>query len=121
MEKVTKMSFTQKADRAKEILSLVHTDVCDPLSTLARRGFEYFIIFTNDCTRSGYVYLMRHKTNSFDKFKKFKVKVEHRIGKLIKTLRLDRGGKYLLGEFKNYIVHHEIISQLTTPRTRTGH
>jgi hypothetical protein len=85
MEKVTKMSFTQKADRAKEILSLVHTDICGPLSTPVRGGFEYFNTFIDDCTRNGYVYSMRHKFDFFDKFKEFKIEVEHRTGKLIKT------------------------------------
>jgi hypothetical protein len=38
------MTFTQKADRTKEILSLVHTETCGSLSTPARGGFEYFTL-----------------------------------------------------------------------------
>ena len=115
--KMTKRSFTQKADRAKEILALVHTDVCGPMTTPARGGYEYFITFTDDHTRFGYVYLMRRKSDSFDKFKEFKAEVERQTGKLIKILRSDRGGEYLLGEFKDYLVHHGIVSQLTVPGT----
>jgi hypothetical protein len=33
---------------------------------------RYFIIFTDDFSRYGYVYLMRHKSESFEKFKEFK-------------------------------------------------
>jgi hypothetical protein len=41
------------------------------MSTIARGGFQYFITFTNDFIRYGYVYLMKHKSESLEKFKEF--------------------------------------------------
>ena len=117
MGKMTKRPFTHKAERAKEILNLIHTDVCGPMTTPARGGYEYFITFTDDNSRYGYVYLMRRKSDSFEKFKECKAEVERQTGKLIKALRSDRGGEYLLGEFKDYLVHQGIVSQLTAPGT----
>lgn len=61
----------------------------------ARGGYEYFTIFTYDYSSFGYVYLMRRKYDSFEKFKELKAEVEYQIGKLIKVLRLDHGGEYL--------------------------
>ena len=87
------------------------------MTTPARGGYEYFITFTDDNSRYGYVYLMRRKSDSFEKFKEFKAEVERQTGKLIKALRSDRGREYLLGEFKDYLVHHGIVSQLTAPGT----
>ena len=86
--------------RAKEVLDLVHTDLCGPMSTSARRGYEYFITFIDDYSRHGYIYQMRHKSEAFDKFKEFKADVENHRGRSIKSLRSDRGGKYLLVEFR---------------------
>ena len=63
--------------RAKEVLDLVHTDLCGPMSTSARGGYEYFITFIDDYSRYGYIYLMRHKSEAFDKFKEFKAEVEN--------------------------------------------
>ena len=63
--------------RAKEVLDLVHTDLCRPMSTNARGGYEYFITFIDDYSRHGYIYLMRHKSKAFDKFKEFKAEVEN--------------------------------------------
>ncbi|KAL0386389.1 UNVERIFIED_CONTAM: hypothetical protein Slati_4558900 [Sesamum latifolium] len=37
------------------------TYVCGPLNTPARGGFSYFITFTDDHSRYGYVYLIRYK------------------------------------------------------------
>ena len=34
--KMTKLSFTEKGERAKELLDLVHTDICEPMSVSAR-------------------------------------------------------------------------------------
>ena len=103
--------------RAKEVLELVHTDVCGPMNKLARGGYEYFITFTDDYSRYGYVYLMRRKSKSFEKFKEFKAEAEWKLDKHIKSLRSDWGGKYLSGEFKDYLTQEGIVSQLIAPGT----
>ena len=115
--KMTKRPFNAKDRRAQDLLELVHLDVCGPMSTQVRGGYEYFITFTDDYSRFGYVYLMKRKSETFEKFKEFKVKVENQLGKCIKAIRSDRGGEYLLRDFKDYLTENGIISQLTTPRT----
>ena len=90
--KMTKRSFRTKGTRAIGYLRLIHSDVCGPMSIQARGGYEYFITFTDDHSRFGYVYLMRHKSDAFDMFKAFKAEVENQLEKHIKILRSDRGG-----------------------------
>ena len=70
-EKMTMRPFKAKGYRAKEVLDLVHTDLCGPMSTSARGGYEYFITFIDDYSRYGYIYLMRFKSETFEKFKEF--------------------------------------------------
>ena len=43
---------------------------------LARGGFEYFIMFTDDYLGHGYAYLKCHKSVAFEKFKEFTVESE---------------------------------------------
>ena len=43
--------------------------------------------------------------------------VNKQLGKVIKILRSDRGGEYLLGEFEDHLKEEGIISQLTAPST----
>jgi hypothetical protein len=69
--KMTKTPFTSQSKRANDLLGLVYTDVCEPISSIAKGDFQYFITFTNDFSRYGYVNLMRHKSESFEKFKEF--------------------------------------------------
>ena len=115
--KMTKRLFTTKGTRATECLGLIHSDVCGPMSIQARGGYEYFITFTDDHSRFGYVYLIRHKSDAFDMFKAFKAEVENQLEKHIKILRFDRGGEYLSGEFQQYLIDNEIISQFSAQGT----
>ena len=81
---MTKTPFTGKGERAKDLLGLVHSDVCGPLSLNARGGFQYFITFTDDFSRYGYVYLMKHKSESFEKFKFSRMKYKINLVKILK-------------------------------------
>ena len=109
-----KVPFTNKGERAKDLLGLIHTDVCGPFSTSAREDYMYFITFTNDdFSRYGFVYLMRHKLKSFEKFKEFQSEVQNQLGKNIKALRSDRDEEYLIQEFDNHLIERWIVSQLT--------
>ena len=114
---MTKKPFTDFLDRASDLLELIHTDVCGPMSTTARGGFQYFITFTDDLSRYGYVYLMKDKSKTFEKFKEFQNEVENQRGKKIKALRSDRGGEYLSHEFSNHLKSCGIVPQLTPPGT----
>lgn len=115
--KMTKRPFKAKGYRAKDVLELVHSDLCGPMTVQARGGFEYFVTFTDDYSRYGYIYLMRRKSECFEKFKEYKAETEKRHGKCIKSLRSDRGGEYLFGEFRDYLSEAGITSQLSAPGT----
>ena len=115
--KMTKRPFNAKGYRANDVLELIHTDACGPMNFQARGGYEYFITFTDDYSRYGYVYLMRRKSEAFEKFKEFRAESEKQLGQCIKTLRSDQGGEYFLGDFKDHLTANGIVSQLTTPRT----
>src|SRR5215813_10603297 len=115
--KMTKRPFTGKGLKANQPLELIHLDVCGPMNIRARGGYEYFIIFIDDYSRYGYVYLMQHKSDTFEKFKEYRAEIENQFRKIIKTLRSDRRGEYLDRDFKEFMVEHGIISQLTSPGT----
>ncbi|KAL0434589.1 UNVERIFIED_CONTAM: Transposon Ty2-B Gag-Pol polyprotein [Sesamum radiatum] len=114
---MTKKPFVGQSAIANGLLDLVHTDVCGPFSIPARGGFSYFITFTDDHSRYGYVYLMRYKSEAFGRFKEYRLEVENQTNRKIKALRSDRGGEYLNGEFMDYLKENEILSQWTPPGT----
>ncbi|KAJ9557371.1 hypothetical protein OSB04_011985 [Centaurea solstitialis] len=115
--KMTKQPFNNENERATDLLEIIHTDVCGPFSHVARGGYRYFITFTDDFSRYGYVYLMRHKSETFEKFKEYQNEVQNLLDKRIKFLRSDHGGEYLSDEFDNHLMECGIVSQLTPPYT----
>src|SRR5664279_481039 len=117
MGKMTKTPFAKSFERASDLLELVHSDVCGPMSTTAIGGYEYFVTFMDDFSRYGYVYLMKHKSETLEKFKEFQREVENQLGKKIKLLRSDRGGEYMSHEFDSHLKSCGIVSQLTPPGT----
>jgi hypothetical protein len=57
-------------------------------------GFDLFITFTNDYSRYGYIYPIKHRSGLLDKFKIFKAEVENQHNLKIKIVQSDRGGEY---------------------------
>ena len=93
--KMTKLLFKRKGERADRLLNLIHTDACGSMSVHARGGFVYFITFIDNYSRYGYLYLMRYKSEAFERFKEFRNKVEKQLGRSTKALRSYQGGEYL--------------------------
>ena len=46
MGKMTKTLFSETMERATDLLEIIHTDVCDPMSDDARGKYRYFLTFT---------------------------------------------------------------------------
>ncbi|GJU34288.1 zinc finger, CCHC-type containing protein [Tanacetum coccineum] len=84
--KMTCKPFPHQVERAKDLSGLIHTDVCGPFRTMSREAASYFINFTDDFIRYGYVYLMKHKHEVFETFKVFHNEVENQLGKKIKAI-----------------------------------
>nr|GEY36795.1 hypothetical protein [Tanacetum cinerariifolium] len=115
--KMTCKPFPHQVERAKELLRLIHTNVCAPFRTMSREGANYFITFTDDLSRYGFVCLMKHKHEVFETCKVFQNGVENQLDKKIKAIRSDQGGEYLRYEFVNRMKSCGIVSQLTPPYT----
>ncbi|GKA41391.1 retrotransposon protein, putative, ty1-copia subclass [Tanacetum coccineum] len=90
--KMARKPYSHEVERAKDLLGLIHTDVCGPFKIMSRQGANYFVTFTDDFSRYGYVYLLKHKHEVFETFKVFQKEVENQLGKTIKSLRSNRGG-----------------------------
>ena len=53
--------------RSKELLGLVHSDLCGKINTQSLGGAEYFLAFIDDKTRYVCVYPLKHKDEVFDR------------------------------------------------------
>ncbi|KAJ0491696.1 putative RNA-directed DNA polymerase [Helianthus annuus] len=115
--KQVRRSFPTHAWRSSQPLQLIHADLCGPMPTPSLGGNRYFFLLIDDYTRMSWVYFLTKKSESFEKFKMFKARVERESGKLLKTLRTDRGGEFCSGEFNAFCDEHGIHRELTAPYT----
>ena len=67
--------------RAEYPLHLIHSDICDPMNVRARHRGVYF----------GFVYLISHKSEALECFKRYLNLVENQFDRKVKALRIDRG------------------------------
>lgn len=60
---------------------------------------------------------MKHKFETFEKFKEFRNEVVNHCDKKIKFLRSNRGGEYQSHEFSKHLSGRGIVSQFFLPET----
>jgi hypothetical protein len=114
----TKQPFNKKGGtRAKEILELVHSDVCGAMSEKSISGYRYFLTFIDDKTRKTFVYFLKSKDELVCKFEEFTALVERQTGKRLKILRSDNGKEYVCAEMKKFMRVKGIKHQLTVQYT----
>ncbi|GJT92779.1 putative reverse transcriptase domain-containing protein [Tanacetum coccineum] len=82
--KMTKSPFTRSCERGEGLLDLVHTNVCGPFRFATKDRKHYYVTFTNDFNRYGYVYLIKHKSDTFEVFKGYQNEVENQLDRKIK-------------------------------------
>jgi len=114
------------ANKSDNVLELIHTDICGPITPTSTGGYRYFITFIDDYSRFGWIDLLQEKLSSLDAFKSFKAAIELKIGKKIKCVRSDRGEDYYgrydetrrnPGPFARFLDECGIEAQYTMPST----
>jgi hypothetical protein len=115
LEKNIKKPFPSNSNRSKEILDLIHSNVCGPMSVKSLGGSLYYVIFIDDYSRKTWLYLLKTKDEVFNKFQEFKVEIENLTNNKIKTLRTDNGGDYTSKEFVAFCKSAGIRRELTIP------
>jgi hypothetical protein len=73
--KMTTKQFSKRW-KSSNLLEIVHSDICGPLRTKTHQGMEYFVTFTDDYSRYGYIYLLKYKLKAVEKFQEFKLEVK---------------------------------------------
>jgi hypothetical protein len=109
-----KKAFPSSDNRAHSILELVHSDVCGPMSSPSLSVCLYYVIFIDDYSRKCWIYFLKAKSDTFDKFKEYKSLVEKKTGKHIRILRTNNGDFESL-QFEDFCKSTGIERQLIVP------
>ena len=117
--KITKRPH-KNVERSTELLELIHTNLYEFDGKLTHEGNRYFITFIDDFSKYAYVYLLKNKSDAFEKFKEFFREVENQFGRKIKRFRSDRGREYESIGFNSFIQSLGIIHETTPPYSPTS-
>ncbi|CAL9009189.1 unnamed protein product [Prunus brigantina] len=106
------------AQRKPNVLDVMYSDVCGPMTTNTLGGARYFVTFINDHSRKVWAYALRTKDQVYEVFKGFHDNVERETGRSLKCIRTNNIGEYM-GAFRNYcrsngITHERFV--LKTPK-----
>ena len=116
--KQKRVSFVKtRKENTNDKLEPVCINVWGPTQVSSLGRFHQYVTFIEDATRKVWDYFLRHKSNVFETFKKWKCLVENKIGKKLKCLRYDNGGEYCSHKFEGYCSTNSICRQKTIPRT----
>lgn len=88
--------------RASDLLELVRTDLCGPVSTPSLAGSLYFMPFVDDFSRMTFVYYLKKKSEALGMLQRYLTMAERQIGKQFKQLRTDGAGELTSSEFTNF-------------------
>jgi transposase InsO family protein len=110
-----KKSFPSSDNRAHNILDMVHYDVCGPMSSPSLSVCLYYVIFIDDYSRKCWIYFLKDKSDTFDKFKEYKSFIEKKTEKHIKILRTDNGGEFESLQFEDFCTSAGIKRQFIVP------
>ena len=86
-----RVSFKTGSHTSKGVLDYIHLDVWGPISVSFHNHAQYFASFIDDYSRKVWIYFMKHKSDVFGIFKKWKARVTNQTGRKIKYLRIDNG------------------------------
>jgi hypothetical protein len=65
LEKNVKDDFPSSDSRSKEILNMLHLDVCGPMSFLSMSGCRYYVTFIDDYFRRTWIFFINTKDEVF--------------------------------------------------------
>jgi transposase InsO family protein len=74
-----------------------------------------YVIFIDDYSRKCWIYFLKAKSDTFDKFKEYKAFIEKKTRKHIRILRTDNGGEFESLQFEHFRKSAGIKRQLTVP------
>lgn len=109
--KMTRLPFSESTNKSKQIFDLIHSDVCPIPQVTTPGNKKYVLTFIDDYSHYTKVYLLGHKSETFEKFKEYHQAVQTQFQKKIKMFRSDQGGEYISTEFRQFLVNEGIEIQ----------
>src|ERR1700761_204137 len=111
--KLNAAPFPSTGHRASAPLDLIHSDL-KQYKVFTREGWKHRVVFADDHTGFKLAIHMKHKSGTFQAFKRFKAYAENHFGRKIKALQEDEGEEYMSTEFAKFLADEGIVRRHST-------
>lgn len=114
--KLVRKPFPKASEtKSSAVLDLVHTDLAGPLEVNTPRGNRFIMTMIDDYSKYTIIYLLKHKSEAFDKIREYVSFVHNKFGYKPKVLRCDGGGEYSSTGLLKFMKEAGITLQQTAP------
>ena len=103
------LTFKNNITKAKDILDIIHADVCGSFKTPGSMGKRYFVSFNDDYSKIAKVYSIKTKDEVFHCLVQYINESENLTEKKVKIIRCDNGKEYLNNRFYKFAQEKGII------------
>lgn len=100
--KAKKLPYPTDKHNSTSHLDYVHSDLWGSASVNTIGGGRYYMSLIDDYSRKTWIYILKEKSEAFEKFKEWCTEVELEKGCKVKCLRTDNGLEYLSREFVSF-------------------
>ena len=80
-------------------------------------NYRYYLTFIDVFSKYTVVYILKNKSEVFEKWVEFSERMQTLFNKRVKVLRSDNGGEYISGQLSEYLKAHGTKQEFTCPYT----
>lgn len=97
------------------MLDYIHVDLWGPSRTERLGGAKYFLSIIDDYSRKVWLYMLKSKDQTLNKFKEWCAEVENTTNRKVKCLRTNNDLEFVSSEFNKFCVIKGIKRHKTVP------
>nr|GEZ93919.1 hypothetical protein [Tanacetum cinerariifolium] len=112
--KQKRVSFLKAIHQTKVTLDYLYADYWGPFRVPSLGGAWYFLSIVDDFSRMMWVFMMKQKSEAFEKFKHLKILIENHSGRKIKRLRLIMVWNFILEGLMTFAEIKELENSMLT-------
>ncbi|GJR43097.1 kinase-like domain, phloem protein 2-like protein [Tanacetum coccineum] len=116
IEKQKRVSFLKAIYQTKGTLDHLHADCWGPSRVPSLSGARYILSIIDDFSRMTWVFMMKHKSEAFKKFKLWKILIENQTRRKIKHLCTDNDLEFCSREFNDFCRDEGVARNYTRSR-----
>lgn len=108
-----------KSSRSSKLFDVIHSDIWGSLHVSNPSKFKYNVLFIDDFNRMTWLFLLHHRAEVFDTFKRFLTEIKNQFQDIPKVFHLDNSVEYKSQAFLSLLQSHAIIHETLSSYTAT--